>query len=71
MHDWLTAGLPPVQFEGEEDRTDLICFPSTPQADQSEYVHEVHVGGTYVHDWVIEGETTPPSHALALLHVRL
>jgi hypothetical protein len=45
VHDWVVIGLPPAQPFGEEDKTVLVCCPSTEQVDHAEYVQEVQVGG--------------------------
>ena len=54
-------GLPPVQFAGEEEIIVLVCWLLT-QVLQPEYVHEVQVGGVYVHDCVKIG--FPPEQPL-------
>jgi hypothetical protein len=46
VQDCERTGVPPVQPEGDDAVTVLVCVPLDWQVPQAEYVNEVQVGGT-------------------------
>ena len=63
-------GFPPMQPEGEDEVTVRVWVPNRSQADQSEYVNEVHTSSWLVQLIVsVAGWFTPPSQVPILVHV--